>query len=292
MAEQYFPFDPDTRTPCRMPPANACDCQFHVLGSRDRYTPQPNAAYEMPTATWEASVCMHKALGITRGVIVQPTTYGLDHSPTLDALAVAGPNYKGCAIGALLIEPGNDKYIQKLADAGVGGARFNFLKQLNMMPSPREFERVVDRIHELGWYAKIQPGPEGILDSAPLYENIASIPIVIDHMGRPDISLGLDSPSVQKVLELLKKGNFWIMLSNGYKISKKGKPWSDTRPIARAYIEVAPERVLWATDWPHPIAKKSPPNDADILELFYSYTESDAEVEQILVKNPEKLFGF
>lgn len=287
---EYFIFNPNTRNPIWYPPRNSYDCQFHVFGSREKYPVRPNAAYEMPTATVAEAMKMHRTLGIDRGIIVQPTTYGTDHHALLDALAVLGPNYKGCAIGAVLNES-DDKYIAKLHDAGVRGARFNFLENLNLRPSSGSFGRASARAKELGWYLKIQPGMKGILESVSYYQDL-QIPVVIDHMGRPDISEGLNGPTVEKVVELLKKGNFWLMLSNGYKISKSGYPWNDIIPIARVYIETAPDRVIWATDWPHPTAKKQPPNDADLLELLYRYTSSETERQKILVDNPAALFGW
>ena len=93
----YLAFDPNPRRPAVLPPPKTCDSQFHVLGPLDKYPERPGAAYRMPTATWEAALRVHKALGIERGIIVQTTTYGADHAVVLDALAAMGPNYKGCA---------------------------------------------------------------------------------------------------------------------------------------------------------------------------------------------------
>jgi predicted TIM-barrel fold metal-dependent hydrolase len=94
------------------------------------------------------------------------------------------------------------------------------------------------------------------------------------------------------MLELLAKGNFWVMLSLGEKTSKAGPPYDDVIPIARAYIEAASDRCVWASDWPHPVSVKQPPNDADLLELMYRYAPDEATLEKILVHNPAKLFGF
>ena len=78
------------------------------------------------------------------------------------------------------------------------------------------------------------------------------------------------------MLELLSKGNFWVMLSLGEKTSKAGPPWDDVIPIARTYIEAAPDRCVWASDWPHPVSVVQPPNDADLLELMYRYAPDEA----------------
>ncbi len=286
----YYPFNPAPRAPKEAPPENTCDAQFHVFGDPAMYPPRPEAPFKMPSATIDAALKMHRALGIERGIIVQATTYGSDHSVVLDALKTAGPNYRGCA-NAIALKERDDGYIEELHDAGVRGARFTFRKELGVGLSPTEFRRAADRLKELGWYVKIQPEKNGILDSVELYENL-DIPVLIDHLGRADATLGVDDPNVKKTIELLKKGNFWVMLSLGEKISTQGHPWKDVLPIARAYIDAAPDRVVWASDWPHPLSKSPPPNDAELLELLYRYAPSASERHKILVANPAELFGF
>lgn len=288
--QQYYPFDPEPRAPREAPPAGTCDSQFHVFGDRARYPVRPNAGYEMPAATVEEALRMHRTLGITRGIIVQSTTYGVDHTALLDALKIAGPNYRGCAIGAVFSEA-DDVAIEKLHAAGVRGARFNFLKNLNLMPSTADFARIIARIAELGWYVKIQPAAEGILDSVELIQDL-KVPVIIDHMGRPDLAETVEGPTVRKVVELLGKGNFWVMLSNGHKLSREAPPWKDAHAVARAYIEAAPDRVIWSTDWPHPLSTKQPPNDGTLLDLLYDYAPDPVERHKILVSNPASLFGF
>lgn len=286
----YFPFDPNPRTPIERPPEGTIDSQFHVLGPLDKYPIRPGAAYQMPSATWQALRRAHDALGIRRGVIVQTTTYGADHSVVLDGLAALGPGYKACA-NALVFQEKDDAYLETLHKAGVGGARFSFRKELNAVLSKKDMDHALGRMRELGWYMKVQPEQTGIAESIEHIRDI-ELPVLIDHMGRPDVSLGVKDPNVVATLELLARGNFWVMLSLGEKISKAGAPWDDVLPIARAYIEAAPHRVIWASDWPHPVSKKQPPNDADLLELLYRYAPDRAERQRILVDNPATLFGF
>lgn len=285
----YLAFDPNPRTPIEKPPALACDSQFHVLGSREKYPVRPGAVYEMPTATIDAALKMHRALGIERGVIVQPTTYGADHSATLDGLKVAGPNYRGCA-NAIVFNERDDRYIAQLDSAGVRGARFT-RQGLGVALDRTSLERAVARVRELGWYVKVQPEPDGIAASIAPYEGL-DVPVVIDHLGRPDAQKGFDDPSVRKLIELLKTGNFWVMISLIEKISKQGPPWDDVVPIVRTYVETAPDRVIWGSDWPHPVSVKQPPNEADLLEFVYRCLPDPAERQYVLVDNPAKLFGF
>lgn len=285
----YLPFDPEPRPPSQPPPALSCDSQFHVLGPRERYPVRPGAVYEMPTATIETALRMHRVLGITRGIIVQPTTYGADHAATLDGLKIAGPAYKACA-NAIVFNEADDATLAKLDAAGVKGARFT-RAGLGVKLDPKDFERAIARVKELGWYVKVQPEPEGFAVSSAPYENL-TMPVVIDHMGRPDVSQGLAEPTVRKVIELLKRGNFWVMLSLVEKTSKAGPPWDDVLPIARAYIEAAPDRIVWGSDWPHPVSVKQPPNEGDLLDFVYRCAPDAAERQRILVDNPAKLFGY
>ncbi|MGE4241703.1 amidohydrolase family protein [Ramlibacter sp.] len=286
----YHPFDPNPRTPNRLAPPGTIDSHFHVLGPADKYPPRPQAGYAMPSATWEALRRMHQALGISRGVIVQTTTYGADHQVVLDGLAALGPGYKACA-NALVFETADDAYLQKLHDAGVRGARFSFRQELGAVLDRKTFDIAVGKMKELGWYMKIQPEQRGILESAHWFEHL-DMTILIDHMGRADGALGPSDPNVVQLQRWLERGNFWVMLSLGEKISVAGPPYDDAVPIARALIDAAPQRCIWGSDWPHPVSKKQPPNDADLLELMYRYARSEAELRAILVDNPSTLFGF
>ncbi len=284
----YFPFDPNPRVPAVTLPPLACDSQFHVFGPPEVYPVRAGAAYEMPSATIAAAIKMHRTLGIARGVIVQPTTYGADHRATLDGIAAAGPNYRGCA-NAAVFENADDAALEKLHAGGIRGARFS-RQSLGIALTPQAFAKAIARIRELGWYAKVQPEPAGFAEQAAQYEAL-DLPVLIDHMGRPNPAAGKDDPSLRTIIDLLKRGNFWVMLSLSEKISKAGKPWDDVIPIMRALIEAAPDRVIWASDWPHPVSTSQPPNEADLVEFLYRATD-DEERQRILVDNPARLFGF
>ncbi|MHA7685277.1 amidohydrolase family protein [Cupriavidus sp. PET2-C1] len=291
---EYLPFDPNPRAPVPLPPTFSCDSQFHVFGPRDRFPVRPGAAYEMPTATWEVAQRLHRTLGITRGVIVQATTYGADHAVVLDALAHLnagdGPrNYLACANAAVLTEC-DDAYLAKLHEAGVRGARFT-RAGLGISLTQAEQDRAFARIKELGWYVKLQPEPSGIAAQLSAFEKLDA-PILLDHMGRADPSKGDADPSLAKMLELLKRGNYWVMLSLSEKISLAGAPWDDVVPLARRLIDAAPDRCVWGSDWPHPVSVKQPPNEGALLELLYRFAPDPSVLKKILVDNPANFFGF
>lgn len=284
---RYRSFDPHPVAPSVPLPAGACDCHFHVFGPRERYPVLPGIEHDMPEADVHAMLRLHRALGIERGVMVATTVNGPNHDVLLDALAVAGPNYRACALNTVLLEQ-PDAYIERLHVAGVRGARFNLLKMLNRMPEPGAIERVIARVRELGWYCKVQPDYHEPLESLQPFESV-DVPVVIDHLGRANAAEGPDGAIVRKVLDLLARGNFWLLLSNAYKVSGQPYPWADMQPVLRRFIEAAPDRVLWATDWPHTFHEVTPPNDGDLLNFFLACT-SEQERQRILVDNPQRLF--
>jgi len=283
----YHPFQAETRIPAEPAPEGSIDGQFHVFGPREAYPIRGEAAYEMPTATFEAARRMHKALGITRGVVVQSTTYGTDHSALLDALKAGDGAYKGCGV---INDDVSDEYLQDLHDAGVRGARFNFLRVLKLTPTREAFDRTVRRVSELGWYIKMQPAAEGLVQDIDWFECL-DVPVVIDHLGRAEFG-SEPGPNLRKLLQLTKRDNFWFMLSNGHKLSAQGAPYPDAQAVYARLAEAAPDRVIWASDWPHPVSRSPVPNDADILELLNASLPDPALRRKVLIDNPASLFGF
>lgn len=285
----YHSFDAVPRPPAVRPPPLACDAQFHVFGPAGRYPVRPGAAYQMPTATIERALAMHRTIGIERGVIVQATTYGADHRVVLDGLAAAGPNYRGCA-NAIVLSTHDDAYIERLHQAGVRGARFS-RQSLGIALSDADLQRAFARLEELGWYAKVQPEAGGIVENIAAFEHLR-VPVLLDHMGRPDPGKGAGDPSLKKVVELLGRGNFWVMLSLSEKISRSGEPWNDVVPIAGALVDAAADRCVWASDWPHPVSLKPTPNEGALMDLLFRLVPDADSRRRVLVDNPAKLFGF
>jgi 2-pyrone-4,6-dicarboxylate lactonase len=287
--ETFSKFRSDTRAPSKLPPPNSCDAQFHVYGDPERYPTRREAAYPPPAdATIDAALQMQKILGIERGVIVQSTAHGTDHRIILDALAKAGPQYRGIAI---VDETVSDKELQRLHDAGVRGARFNFWKQLNIAPTPDGFLRSLDRIKAYGWHAKIHSAGAEWLDIKDILTKV-KIPAVIDHLGHPDLRLGLDQPAIRMLFDLLRNENWWVLISNADRVSSQQQLWDDVLPLARKLIAAAPDKAIWCTDWPHVQYRKPMPNDAELLEFLYRAAPDPEQQRKILVDNPAKLFGF
>ena len=283
----FLSHDRQTREPREKAPAGACDCHFHVFGDPARYLPTAAGSYSVPAATIDDLERMHKKLGVERGVICQPTIYGTDHSCLIDLLH-SRKNYRGTAV---IDDKVSDKELERMDAAGVRAVRFNFARFLGMVPDTEEFKRAIARVAPLGWHIKIHGDYDEIIEHIPYLRSL-EMPIVIDHLGRVDVTKGLDQPGFRLALELLREPNWWMLLSNHNRFSKLAYPWSDTIAYARAYVEAAPDRVIWSTDWPHVRHVKDMPNDADLLDLLFSYVPDAATRQKILVDNPARLYGF
>jgi 2-pyrone-4,6-dicarboxylate lactonase len=285
---EFAKFREDTRRPQEKPPPGSCDCQAHVCGPIDRYPARPGASYVPDAdANAEAAERMHKALGLERGVFVQATVYGTDNRVLLDALANR-PNYRGII---LMDEAITDRELQRMHEAGVRGARFNFWKRLNLVPDPAAFERSVARIREFGWHARIHAvGPEWLELKELLLK--AKITIVVDHMGHPDLRGGIDQPATRMLRDLVQRGNWWVMISNPDRFSASPEIWNDVLPFARSFIEAAPDRAVWATDWPHVMHQGRMPDDAELIEFLYRAAPEAELRRKVLSDNPARLHGF
>lgn len=281
-------WDRNTRKPAVTLPPDACDCAVHVYGASSSLA--PTRTYEPPDANFEDVRRVHRTLGIGRGVLVQPTTYGTDHGVLLEALARAEGRY--LATG-LIDETVSDAELDRLAQAGVRGARFNFLSTLRLDWNRTRFERQVARIARLGWITLVHGTADELLEREDMLRRLRT-PLVIDHLAHWDLSRKREAQKAFDFLcELLREGNTWMKLSNGDRYSLQGPPWDDMVDIAQAFIAAAPNRAIWATDWPHILYKAQVvPNDAELVELLYRYAPDPSVRHKILVDNPAELFGF
>ena len=149
------------------------------------------------------------------------------------------------------------------------------------------------RIRELGWHARLHVHGDDLLNNSDLLRSMKDLPMVIDHFGHVGFEGGLERPVIRWVLDMLKHENWWIMVSNGNRDSKMDASWDDAIPYGKAFIEAAPDRIVWGTDWPHPQWSKRMMNDAEEVELLYRYVDGDpALLKKILVDNPARLHGF
>ncbi len=221
-----------------------------------------------------------------RNVVVTPSTYGTDNRVTLDAMAQIGATARGVAVVDTSVA---DADLKRMNDLGIRGIRFN-LVQVGAT-TVEMIEPLSKRVNDLGWHIQIHMKGEQIAGIEDLLLRVTS-PIVFDHLGRLAQPNALDNPGFKTISKLIDKGKTWVKLSGAYQDSKVGPPsYADTVPVARAYVKAAPQRMVWASDWPHPTEKEKP-NDAVLFDLLAEWAPDPAQRTAILVDNPAILYGF
>ena len=291
--EKIYEWDKQPRLPLPAPPAVSCDCQFHIYDDPAKFPPRANPPYPpIESATFSEAQRMHKAIGFCRGVIVHSAIFSSDHRLLLHALESLNDRDRYRGIG-IVDDRVSDKELERLHAAGVRGARFNFVRFFAMEQRAAEVRRSMARIRELGWHARLHVNGEDLLENSELLRSLKDIPMVIDHFGHVGFEGGMERPVIRWVLDMLKHENWWMMVSNGNRDSQMDASWDDALPYGKAFIEAAPERIVWGTDWPHPQWTKRMMNDAEEVELLYRYVDGDAALlRKILVDNPARLHGF
>jgi D-galactarolactone isomerase len=182
-----------------------------------------------------------------------------------------------------------DAELKRMNGLGIRGIRFNLVQ--SGATTAEMIEPLARRVNDLGWHVQIHMKGEQIAAIEDLLQRVAS-PIVFDHLGRLAQPNALDSAGFKTISRLIDKGRTWVKLSGAYQDSKVGPPsYSDTVPLAGAYIKAAPERVVWASDWPHP-TEKDKPDDAVLFDLLAEWAPDEATRRRILVHNPATLYGF
>ena len=266
-------------------PAGAIDAHCHVFGPGAVFHYAANRRYTPEDAPKEMLRALHDHLGVSRAVIVQASCHGSDNRAMLDCIASDPKRYRGVAI---VDDTFTDKNYDRLHAGGVRGARFNFVKHLGGAPDMGVFNRVIDRIKGRGWHVVLHVDAPSI---EPLSEMIAKLPLpfVVDHMGRVPAKDGVAQEPLERLLELAKRDNAWIKVCGAERIDFP--PYDKAVPIAHRIVEVAPDRVLWGTDFPHPNASHKA-DEADLVDLVPLFAPDAARRQALLVENPARLYGF
>lgn len=278
-----MPWSSGTERPRTEMPAGAVDCHHHVYDSR--FPIDPNAQLRPGPATVADYRLLQRRLGMSRNVVVQPSTYGLDNRCLLDALARFG---SARARGVAVVNPDvSGAQLQRMDAAGVRGIRFNLVQA--GATTPAMLAPLAARIAALGWHIQLNASARQIAALEALWPSLP-VPVVFDHLGHV-LQPALD-PAFAVIARLLQSGKAWLKLSGVYMDSNDGPPsYADSGAVARAFLREAPQRLVWGTDWPHPTMTVKP-DDALLFDLLASWAPSASVRAAILVHNPAKLYGF
>jgi len=269
-------------------PAGACDCHMHFFDSR--YPLAAKARRKEKDATVPQYREMQRRLGLERVVVVQPTAYGRDNSCTLDAIAEFGPGARGIAVVDTAV---TDSELERLTKGGMRGVRFRMLDTPEL---PWEMlGEMAARIAPFGWHIQFQMDGRHLEEREVLLKKLPGT-VVIEHIGKFLEPVPVDHPGFRVLTRLVETGRFWVKLSGAYMLSKSGPPlYSDIGVLAKELVRRAPERLVWASNWPHPHqnAHDEPlPDDAILLDLMLDWAPDEKTRNRILATNPAELYGF
>ena len=276
-------------------PVGAVDSHCHVFGPGAQFPYALERKYTPCDASKEQLFALRDRLGFERNVIVQATCHGADNRALADALVHSGGKARGIATVRRNV---TDDELQALHAAGVRGVRFNFVKRLVDFTPKDELMEIAQRIAQHDWHVVIY---FEAVDLPELWDFFTALPtrVVVDHMGRPDVSKPISGPEFELFVRLMREhSNIWSKVSCPERLSVSGPraldgeqhAYRDVVPFARRLVEEFPDRVLWGTDWPHPNLKEHMPDDGLLVDFIPHIAPTVELQRKLLVDNPMRLY--
>jgi len=274
---------PDTQ-PKHPVPAGTIDCHMHIYDPAHPLAPTALAA--PPPGALRDYLALRERLGIAGSVVVQPTAYGADNTVTLDAIATMGESARGIA---MVTGEESDGELERLNAGGMRGFKFRALP--GGVLAQDKLERMAARAQELDWITDIEMDGRTLPDNEAL---IARLPgrLIIDHIGKFLEPVALDHPGVGVLMRLIESGRTYVKIASPYDSSRSGGPkYADLVPLVALLVREAPDRLIWASNWPHAaLTVEQRPDDAAWLDLMTEWMD-EATRQKMLVDTPAELFG-
>jgi predicted TIM-barrel fold metal-dependent hydrolase len=283
-------------------PAGACDCHTHIHADSEKFPFFAGRVYTPELASPEEMTALHKALHVERVVIVTPSVYGPDNSATLFGMKARGPTARAIAV---IDDKTPESELDAMQQAGFRGIRLNLATGGVNDPNvgrPR-FQAAVERVKARGWHVQLFTSLAMITAIKDLVA-ASPVPVVFDHFGGAEASLGVGQPGFADLLDLVKSGKAYVKISGAYRASRLAPDYPDAAPLAQALIAANAERIVWGTDWPHPDSVTPPGrkitdvtplfqiDDGRLLNQLPVWAPDAAIRKTILVDNPARLYGF
>jgi 2-pyrone-4,6-dicarboxylate lactonase len=284
----WLDWHPNPSKPKFVVPAGAVDAHCHVFGPGDTFPFAPERKYTPCDASWEQLFALRDFLGFDKNVVVQATCHGSDNSALLDVLERANNRARG--VVTVKADITHDE-LARMNELGVRGVRFNYVKRL-VDPKPDDYYRqIIEKIKPFGWHVVLYFEPSDLQEKYDFFTSLG-VPVVIDHMGRPDVTKPVDNPEFDLFLRFMRENtNVWSKVSCPDRLSVSGSPlYADVVPFAKTIVEEFPDRVLWGTDWPHPNMKKEMPDDGILVDYVPTIATTPVLQQKLLVTNPTNLY--
>lgn len=281
---QTVPHSTGSNPPKLVAPAKAADCHIHIYDAR-----YPSSSPVMANGTVADYRLLQKRVGVERVVIVTPRHYVTDNTVTTDAIKELGiDNARGVGV---LRPTVTDAELKKLNDGGIRGIRFTVGDPKTAVVSIDMIEPLAKRIAAYGWHVQLNMPYDKIVEHADMLRRLPT-QIVFDHLGKPPEAEGIKHPSHAVIRGLLDARRAWVKISGAYMNTLIGPPtYADATAVAQTFVQAAPERCVWGSDWPHP-GPKVKPDDALLFDLLSVWAPDEATRNRILVDNPQALYGF
>jgi 2-pyrone-4,6-dicarboxylate lactonase len=276
-------------------PAGAVDAHCHVFGPGAEFPYAPERKYTPCDAGKAVLFALRDHLGFSRNVVVQATCHGADNRAMVDACLSSGGKARGIATVRRDV---TDTELNRLNQAGGRGVRFNFVKRLVDFTPKEELMEIAGRVAKLGWHVVIY---FEAVDLPELWNFFTAIPttVVVDHMGRPDVTKPIDGPEFSLFLKFMREHqNVWSKVSRPERLSHSGPPalnceqnaYRDVVPFAKRVDDEFPNRVLWGTDWPHPNLKDHMPDDGLLVDFIPHIATTPELQRKLLLENAMRLY--
>jgi len=269
------------------PPPGAVDAHCHVFGPGAEFPFAPERKYTPCDAGKGQLFVLRDLLGFSRNVIVQATCHGTDNRAMADACRASGGRARGVATVRRDVTDGE---LQQLHEAGVRGVRFNFVRRLVDFTPRDELAEIAGRIRRLGWHVVVYFEAQ---DLAELWSFFTALPttVVVDHMGRPDVTQGPDGADMRAFRALLEsRPDIHFKATCPDRLDPTGDPWNAFAEAVRPLVEDYPDRCLWGTDWPHPNMQDNIPDDGHLVDMIARIAPSDELQRKLLIDNPNRLY--
>jgi len=286
-----LPPDRNPRRPGLVLPKGSIDTHVHVF--EPGYALSPGRGYNPPHSTLADLKHLHATLGVGRVVLTQPSVYGTDNSAILDAMAGLNAQTADRARAVVALDMDvTEKRLAALDASGVRGVRLNTDNKGGMPIAFAEIPELAARIRPFGWHLEFLFPGKDIVELMPVFAAL-KVPMSIAHFAYQSASAGVGAPGFRALVELVRRGNTWIKISGANRVSATDlPPYDDVKPMARALIAAAPERVMWGSDWPHPNKYVVNPNDGDLVDAFGDWVGDDKMRRRIMVDTPAVFYRF
>lgn len=269
-------------------PPGSVDAHCHVFGPGDQFPFAPERKYTPCDASKDQLFALRDFLGFEKNVIVQATCHGTDNAAMIDALR----HSNGKARGVATVSPEvSAMQLSEMHDAGVRGVRFNYVKRLVDPEPDAYYHEIVEKIAPLGWHIVVYFEAADLAERWNFFTSLKTT-VVVDHMGRPDVSKDVNGPEFALFLRLMQENeNFWSKVTCPERLSVSGPDgYDDVVPFAKKVVDLFPDRVLSGTDWPHPNLKGHMPDDGKLVDFIERVATSEELRRKLLVDNPNRLY--